>query len=64
MAPNPYLMFSGSESKLYTNFDFVKKKIIDSLDYILIYKAKQVMMTKIIPRKVYIFWKTIQVVCK
>jgi hypothetical protein len=63
--PNPYLLVSECGSKLYTSFEFYeernhrhKKKTV------LIYKAKQIVVTETIPRKVYIFNKTVQVACK
>ena len=45
-------MLSESESKLYTNFELCEEKNLGRWEYVLIYKAKKFMMTKIIPRKV------------
>ena len=52
---NPCPVLSESDSKLYINFESCEEKIIDIFKSISIYKDKQFMMTKIIPRKVYIF---------
>ena len=49
------LVFNENDSKLYTNFEFCEEKNDRHLKYILIYKAKQIVMTKEISRKVYIF---------
>ena len=48
-------MFSESDSKLYTNFEFCEEENHTRFKNNLIYKAKQIMMTKTIPRKVYVF---------
>ena len=60
---DPCLVFNESDSKLYTKFEFCEEKNHRQIKNILIYKAKQILMTKEIPRKVYIFEKTMQVVC-
>jgi hypothetical protein len=62
--PNPCLVFSENDSKLYTNFEVCEKRNHKHSRNILIYKAKQIMMAKKIPRKTYVFYKTVQVVCK
>ena len=54
-AHDPYLVFSESDSKLYTYFEFCEEKIMDIFKNMLIYKGKHIMMTKSFPRKVYIF---------
>ena len=53
--PNPCLVTSKKDSNLYTNFEFCEEKNHRFKIHILIYKAKQLMMTKTIPRKIYIF---------
>ena len=50
----PCLVFSESDSKLYTNFEVCEEKN-QTLKEKLIYKAKQCMMINKIPRKVQIF---------
>jgi hypothetical protein len=52
--PDPCLVLSESDSKLYNNFEFFDEKYYKYLSNIFIYKAKHLMMTKKIPRKVYI----------
>ena len=49
------LVFSESDSKLYTYFEFCEEKIMDIIKNMLIYITKQIMMTKKFPRKVFIF---------
>ena len=49
---DPYLNSSESDSNLYTNFEFCEEKIPWHSKDILIYKAKQFMMTKTIPKKI------------
>ena len=46
---DPPLMLSEIDSKLYTNLDFVQNKYHTHLRDILIYKAKQFIVTKRIP---------------
>jgi hypothetical protein len=41
-----------SDSKLYTNFEFCEEKNHPHFKNLLIYKAKQIMMTKIISKKI------------
>ena len=53
--PDPCLAFRESVSKLYTNFEFCEENNHRHIKNILIYKAKQSIMTKQIPRKVHIF---------
>ena len=46
-APDPYLVFKGSDSQLYTNFGSMKKKkFIDTLKIYWSTKPKKIMMTK------------------
>ena len=53
---DPCLEFSESDSKLYTNFELCDEaKNHRHFKNILIYNSKKIMMTKQIPRKVYIF---------
>ena len=54
-APDPCLVLSESDSILCLNFEFCEEKTHRHSKNILIYKAKQFMMTKRIPRKVYLF---------
>ena len=58
---DPYLVLVESDSKLYTNFEFgerkkkTKKKTNKHVKNTLIYKSEKFLLTKISPRKVYIF---------
>ena len=54
-SPDACLDLSESDSILCTNFEFCEEKKHRHFKNILIYKAKQFMMTKKIPIKVYIF---------
>jgi hypothetical protein len=63
ITPNPCLVLSESDSKLYTNLEWCEEKNHRHIKRILIYKAKQYMMKKN-PKKVYIFQKMVQTVCK
>ena len=49
------IVFSESGLKLYTNFEFCEEKNHKHLKDILIYKAKQFILTRTIPIKIYIF---------
>ena len=53
--PDPCLVLTESDSLLCTNFEFCEEINHRHFKNILIYKAKQFMMTKRIPRKVYLF---------
>ena len=50
-ALDPCLVFNESDSKLSTNFEFCEEKNHGHFKNILIYKAKQIMMTKKIQKK-------------
>ena len=62
--PLPCISISESVSKSYTNFEFFEGKNHEHFKNTLIYKAKQKMLTSVFSRKVYIFLKTEEVVCK
>ena len=49
--PDPCPVFSESDSKLYTDFEFCEEKNHWHFKNILIYKAQQIMMTKKISQK-------------
>ena len=51
----PCIGSSESDSNYTLTLNFMKEKLIDIQKYVLIYQAKQFMMTKTIPRKVHIF---------
>ena len=50
-SPLPCIGWSASDSKIYTNIEFVKEKIINIWKNTLIYKTKQFMLTKKIQEK-------------
>ena len=62
--PLPYIGLSASVSKLYTNFELCRGKNHKHLKNTLIYKAKQFILTICFSRKLYIFFKMVQVLCK
>ena len=55
--PDPCLVLSESDLKLYTNLEFSEEINSSYFMNILTYKAKKPMITIKIPRKVYIFYK-------
>ena len=60
----PCLMFSTSDSKLYTKFEFCEETNHKHFKNVLVYKAKQTMMTKKFQEKSMYFENMVQVVCK
>ena len=61
----PCIDLSESDSKLYTNFEFCKgKNHKHSKKNTLMYKVNKFMLTTWFSRKIYIFEKMVQVVCK
>ena len=51
---DPFSVFNESDSQSHTKFEFCEENH-KHLKNKLIYKAKQIMLTKEIPRKVYMF---------
>ena len=64
IAHDPCLVLSDSDSKLYTNFEFCKERNRNLKNKHVELKNQAIYVDKKIPRKVYIFWKMPQVVCK